>query len=106
MKLIVIGAGPAGAAAAKTAAHLKAEVVSGSAPLYPPPLDRIRGEILDSDRVFEMNSIPKSMAVIGGGAVGCEFACLFHELGCRITLIEKTGSLLPGEDAQVVQFLR
>jgi dihydrolipoamide dehydrogenase len=53
-----------------------------------------------------MEKIPESMAIVGGGAVGSEFACLFHELGTEVTVIEKTGGLLPGEDRQIVTAIR
>lgn len=84
----------------------KAIVAVGSVPVFPPPLDDQKKAILDSDRIFDVETLPESIAIVGGGAVGCEFACLFHELGCKVTLIEKTSNLLPGEDPQIVSALR
>ncbi|OGR88446.1 MAG: hypothetical protein A3A86_08315 [Elusimicrobia bacterium RIFCSPLOWO2_01_FULL_60_11] len=84
----------------------KAIIAAGSAPIFPPPLDARKKDILDSDRIFDIETLPSSVAIVGGGAVGCEFACLLHELGVKITLIEKTAGLLPGEDAQIANALR
>ena len=84
----------------------KAILAVGSIPVFPPPLDARKKEILDSDGVFDIEDVPESLLIVGGGAVGCEFACLFHELGCKVAVVEKTGNLIPGEDAQIVNALR
>jgi dihydrolipoamide dehydrogenase len=82
-----------------------AVVATGSRAFFPPPFDGLRDQILDSDRALALAEVPESLLVVGGGAVGCEFACLFHELGARVTLVEKTEGLLPGEDPAVVRTL-
>ena len=84
----------------------KAIIAAGSTPIFPPPLDAHRKDILDSDRVFDVETLPDSIVIVGGGAVGCEFACLFAELGIKVTIIEKTAGLLPGEDTQIAGALR
>lgn len=84
----------------------KAVIAVGSAPFFPPPLDSVQNEILNSDRVLEIEKIPESLVVVGGGAVGCEYACLFNELGVKVTLVEKMSNLLPGEDELIVNALR
>jgi dihydrolipoamide dehydrogenase len=84
----------------------KCVLATGSEPVFPEPFPALSGEVLDSDRALELASVPESLVVVGGGAVGCEFACLFHELGSRVTLVEKTPGLLPGEDEAVVRVLR
>ncbi|MBI3012288.1 MAG: NAD(P)/FAD-dependent oxidoreductase, partial [Elusimicrobia bacterium] len=84
----------------------KAIVAVGSVPVFPPPLDALQAKLLDSDKILELEKVPKSMIILGGGAVGCEFACLFNALGARITILEKTNDLLPGEDPLIVQTLR
>jgi dihydrolipoamide dehydrogenase len=81
-------------------------IATGSRPFFPPPFDRCVDAILDSDRVLGLSKIPKSLVVVGGGAVGLEFACLFHELGTQVTLVEKMPQLLPGEEASVSRFLQ
>jgi dihydrolipoamide dehydrogenase len=55
--------------------------------------------VLSSDEVLVLEKAPKSMAVIGAGAVGCEFADVFNAYGTAVTLIEVMPSILPLEDA-------
>jgi dihydrolipoamide dehydrogenase len=46
--------------------------------------------------VFEMTSLPAKVAVIGGGAIGCEFASMLSDLGSRVTILEALPQILPG----------
>ncbi len=57
--------------------------------------------IVTSDHVLQWDALPKSMMIIGGGVVGCEFACLLHAFGVDITLMEITDTLLPQMDAML-----
>ncbi|HKV52811.1 MAG TPA: dihydrolipoyl dehydrogenase [Gemmatimonadaceae bacterium] len=57
--------------------------------------------VLSSDEVLVLERAPKTMAVIGAGAVGCEFADVFSAFGTQVTLIEVLPTLLPLEDAEV-----
>jgi len=57
--------------------------------------------VLSSDDVLVLERAPKTMAVIGAGAVGCEFADVFNAFGTQVTLIEVLPSILPVEDADV-----
>ncbi|MBL0059257.1 MAG: dihydrolipoyl dehydrogenase [Elusimicrobia bacterium] len=83
-----------------------AVIATGSRPFFPPPFDRLTDQILDSDRVLSLPRVPQSLVVVGGGAVGLEFACLFQELGTRVTVVEKMAQILPGEEASVARLLR
>ncbi|HRY28433.1 MAG TPA: dihydrolipoyl dehydrogenase [Elusimicrobiota bacterium] len=84
----------------------RAIVATGSVPLVPPPFPAVEHDLLDSDKALGLARVPKRLLIVGGGAIGCEFACLFHELGSRVVLLEKTPALLPGEDAALVQVLQ
>ncbi len=55
--------------------------------------------VLSSDEVLVLEKAPKTMAVIGAGAVGCEFADVFAAFGTQVTLIEALSGILPLEDA-------
>jgi dihydrolipoamide dehydrogenase len=57
--------------------------------------------VLSSDDVLILDRAPKSMAVVGAGAVGCEFADVFNAFGTQVTLIEVMPNVLPLEDADV-----
>jgi len=54
--------------------------------------------IITSDDVTTKSVLPKSIAIVGAGAVGCEFASLFHDLGVAVTLLEYLPGILPLED--------
>ncbi len=83
-----------------------AVVAAGSKPFFPPPFDGMMDRLTDSDRALSLPAVPARLLVVGGGAIGCEFACLFHELGAKVVLVEKTDGLLPGEDPAVARVLQ
>ena len=62
-------------------------------------LELNRTTVLSSDDVLVMDAAPKTMAVIGAGAVGCEFADVFNAFGSQVTMIEVAQRILPIEDA-------
>ncbi|MHC4266248.1 MAG: dihydrolipoyl dehydrogenase [Planctomycetota bacterium] len=61
--------------------------------------------ILSSKEVLSLPEIPTSMAIVGGGFIGCEMACVYAVLGCKVTIIEALESLLPAEDQWVGRLL-
>jgi len=61
--------------------------------------------IMTSDTILFIDHIPKSLAVIGGGVVGTEFASLFARFGTEVTIIELAEQILPTEDAEAVKEL-
>jgi dihydrolipoyl dehydrogenase len=64
-------------------------------------LELNRTTVLSSDDVLILDRAPKSMAVVGAGAVGCEFADVFNAFGTQVTLIEVMPNVLPLEDGDV-----
>lgn len=83
-----------------------AVIATGSTPFFPPPFTALTDAILTSDRVLGVERIPGSLVVVGGGAVGLEFACLFQEAGSAVTVVEKMPQILPGEEAAVSRLLQ
>ncbi len=61
--------------------------------------------ILTSDDVLKLDTLPKDIVIIGGGAVGVEFASMFHDVGVKVTLIEYLPQIVPLEDAEVSKAL-
>lgn len=57
-------------------------------------------DILSSDGILNLKAIPKSLAIIGGGVIGCEFASLFNSLGSKVTIIEYTDRLIPTQSRE------
>ncbi len=77
----------------------------GSSPATIPGVKPNGKSILTSDDIFKMSERPASMVVVGGGAVGCEFASIFAAFGTRVTLLEMLPELLTGADTDVVKRL-
>ncbi len=57
--------------------------------------------VLNSDSILGLKEVPKSLICLGSGAVGSEFACVFQQFGCEVTLVEMEPVLMPREDADV-----
>jgi NAD(P) transhydrogenase len=81
-------------------------VSTGSRPHRPPEIafDDVRA--FDSDTFLRMDRIPQSLAVIGGGVIGCEYASIFVALGVQVTLVDGRDRLLPFLDAEISERLR
>ncbi|HEX3394442.1 MAG TPA: dihydrolipoyl dehydrogenase [Acidimicrobiales bacterium] len=78
-------------------------LASGSAPRTLPGFDIDGRLVCTSDEVLELERLPETAVVVGGGAIGCEFASMMSDLGTRVTLLEALPRLLPGCDADVVK---
>ena len=77
-------------------------LAAGSVPRTLPGFD-VDGEyVLTSDEVLALEKLPASAVVIGGGAIGCEFASMMSDLGVQVTVLEALPKLLPGCDKDVV----
>ena len=59
--------------------------------------------VLSSDDVLQLDHVPARVAVIGGGAIGCEFASFLVDVGAEVTIVEVLPQILPGVDQQVAQ---
>lgn len=62
--------------------------------------------ILNSSHAMSLENIPKSLLIVGGGVIGCEFASIYSRLGTKVTIVEMASQLLPGEDEDIAQILR
>jgi dihydrolipoamide dehydrogenase len=76
-------------------------VATGSTPLGLPGIDIDHERIITSDEAIHLPIVPKRLVVIGGGAVGVEFASIYRRFGSEVTLIELLPRLVPHEDAAV-----
>lgn len=81
-------------------------IATGSYPHRPPgfPFEDIR--VYDSDEILELEEIPPSMLVVGGGVIGCEYACMFAILGVHVTIVEKRDRLISSLDHEISDSLR
>jgi NAD(P) transhydrogenase len=87
---------------------LRGEVIliaTGSRPLHPPGIPFEHPDVYDSEQVLQLEHIPKTMVVVGGGPVGCEYASIFTALGMDVTLLDAGPRLVPFMDAEMSSLL-
>lgn len=80
-------------------------IATGSRPSIPPVFDINDPNIITSNEILELTEIPPELVIIGAGAIGLEFACIFNSLGSRVTIIEMLENLAPAEDLEVSLYL-
>jgi NAD(P) transhydrogenase len=91
------------------ARRLRGEIIliaTGSKPHRPAEISFDDVHTFDSDTFLQMERIPKSLAVIGGGVIGCEYASIFMALGVKVTLVDGRDKLLPFLDTEISERLR
>jgi NAD(P) transhydrogenase len=89
--------------------QLRGDVIlisTGSKPYRPPEIAFDDVQVFDSDTFLQMEHIPQSLAVIGGGVIGCEYASVFIALGVKVVLVDGRDRLLPFLDAEISERLR
>lgn len=69
-------------------------IATGSEPLDIPAFPCDHSRIMNSTSILELTQLPKSLAIIGGGYIGCEFASLYAEFGVKVTILEALPSIL------------
>lgn len=81
-------------------------ISTGSSPAKPPiPGCGLPG-VLDSTGILNLEKLPKSVVIIGGGVIGCEFACFFGSVGVPVTVIEMLPEICPQMDKDITKNLR
>jgi dihydrolipoamide dehydrogenase len=80
-------------------------LATGSVPATPPITGADGPRVIDSDGALLLDHVPASVLVIGGGAVGAEWANIFHSFGSSVTLVEMLPTLLPVEDEDMGRML-
>ncbi len=88
--------------------HLRADVIvlaPGTRPARPESVPFDSEHIHDSDTILELKNLPASLAIVGGGVIGCEYASIFAALGVKVVLIEKRKKLLEFVDDEMVTSL-
>ncbi len=80
-------------------------IAVGTGPARPEHIPFAPGRIIDSDEILHLESIPRTLVVVGGGVIGCEYASIFATLGTEVTLLEKRERLLDFADTEIVDAL-
>jgi len=76
-------------------------LAAGSRPAVP-PIPGIQSEFtLDSNSVFELQQVPRTIAIVGGGYIGLEFACFFQEVGAKVEVFEMLPAIAAGADGDI-----
>jgi dihydrolipoamide dehydrogenase len=75
-------------------------VATGSRPMAVKGFEFDEKQVLSSTGILAMKELPKSMVILGAGAIGCEFAYVMNSFGVKVTLIEAMDHVLPTEDAE------
>lgn len=91
-----------------TRRQLKASNVvlaAGSVPRTLPGFEVDGHYVMTSDELLSLSELPGSVAVIGAGAIGCEFASMLSDLGVRVSLLEALPKILPGCDSDVANVI-
>jgi NAD(P) transhydrogenase len=80
-------------------------IATGSMPNWPDGIPR-DPRLYDSDTILRMESLPRSLVVVGAGVIGCEYASMFRALGIEVTLLSGSDRLLPFLDTEISERLR
>lgn len=80
-------------------------LASGSVPRTIPGFEVDGTRVVTSDEVLSLQTLPASAVVIGGGAIGCEFASMMSDLGTEVTILEGLPKILPGCDEDITKIV-
>jgi NAD(P) transhydrogenase len=80
-------------------------IATGSRPHHPPCIPRVEAPIFDSDTILRITRIPRTLTVLGGGVIGCEYACIFSVLGTKVTLVDHRKALMRFMDEEITAAL-
>ncbi len=81
-------------------------IATGSRSTVIPNIPNDHSSVMTSKDALELENIPKSLLVIGGGYIGLEMATVYNSLGSEVTVVEMLDSLLPGADKDIVRLLQ
>ena len=70
-------------------------IATGTKPLNVADFPFDHHHILSSNDILQLDAVPESLVIVGGGVIGCEFACIFSALGSKVTIVEAMSRLLP-----------
>ncbi|QDT39199.1 Si-specific NAD(P)(+) transhydrogenase [Stratiformator vulcanicus] len=80
-------------------------IATGSRPFRHPEVDFNHPRVYDSDTILGLNSTPRSITIFGAGVIGCEYASMFRNLGCKVNLVNGRDKLLEFLDDEIIDAL-
>jgi len=93
-------AGPGGFSVQEVGADVVL-LATGTRPFHPPQYTFDHARVYDSDTILMLDRVPSSLAILGGGVAGCEYASIFAALGVRVHMVDSKDRLLPWLDAEL-----
>jgi NAD(P) transhydrogenase len=93
-------AGPGGFSVQEVGADVVL-LATGTRPFHPPQYTFDHARIYDSDTILMLDRVPSSLAILGGGVAGCEYASIFAALGVHVHIVDSKDRLLPWLDAEL-----
>ncbi len=79
---------------------------TGSSPAIPPIPGIEADHIVDSTGILENENLPENLVIVGGGVIGCEFACVYASVGVSVTVLEAMPEICPNLDSEIAEILR
>jgi NAD(P) transhydrogenase len=76
-------------------------LATGTRPNHPPQYTFDHARVYDSDTILMLDRVPRSLAILGGGVAGCEYASIFAALGVHVHIVDSKDRLLPWLDAEL-----
>jgi NAD(P) transhydrogenase len=76
-------------------------IATGARPYHPPDVDFTLSRVFDSDTILSLQETPQTITIYGAGVVGCEYASMFRNLGCKVNLVNTRERLLEFLDAEI-----
>jgi NAD(P) transhydrogenase len=80
-------------------------IATGSRPNRPGNVDFTSPSVVDCEGILQLDRMPESLIVVGAGVIGCEYACIFAEMGVHVTLLEPRDAVMPFLDREVREVL-
>jgi len=80
-------------------------IATGSRPSEIPSLPFDGTHVISSTEALALRDIPRSLLIVGAGVIGCEFACIFRELGSEVTIVEALPHAVATEDGEISEIL-
>jgi len=81
-------------------------IATGSIPAPIPGITIDERDVITSDQVLELEKVPSSLLIVGGGVIGVEFASIFNSLGSKVTIVELLPRIIPTEDGEISEQLK
>ena len=78
----------------------------GTETAHPPGVPFDDESVIDSDGLLSLKQLPKSLTIVGGGVIGCEYACILATLGIPVVLVERRPRLLEFVDSEIIESLQ